>query len=74
MRASKYAEFYAHFHGHNEKVTAPKKRGVITEKLNLTNFPKTKIRQNSEIKDSGIKKNGGAEKTKCYDEKSKFII
>ena len=29
LKVSKYAEFYADFHGHNEKVTAPKKRGVM---------------------------------------------
>ena len=40
MKASKYAEFYADSHGHNEKVTAPKKRGVMTEKLNFKNFQK----------------------------------
>ena len=39
MKASKYAEFYADSHGHNEKVTAPKKRGVIMEKLDLYSFP-----------------------------------
>ena len=38
MKASKYAEFYADSHGHNEKVTAPKKRGVMTEKLNFKIF------------------------------------
>ena len=53
MKASKYAEFYADSHGHNEKVTAPKERGVMTEKLNFKTFSKNrffeKIKENEKI-------------------------
>ena len=40
MKASTYAVFYADSHGHNEKVTGLKKRGVMTKKLNFKNFQK----------------------------------
>ena len=54
---SKYAEFYADFHGHNEKVTAPKKRCYDgkTEFIKFSNMlffrkiqKKQKIRKNHE--------------------------